>query len=405
MKPSIHVIIVIIFFYMSITEVIADKSEQIVIEYEHNIDQQVVSVFPADKNEHSIIFLYKKYLEQRKSKVNIERSKTIVYEIRNNQNTKVVPFLTFDFSDSHFIGKILKVADGYWIPVTHSTKQVQIFLYRSSDQTVKSIDLPAFSNKNGVVRQLFHIKDGYLAVIAFGDTIKLVYQAYDTSIQTVIDINSEKRRIVSVNDISEFNGRIYIISSALKSIDQASNSIWLFSFDNRFSKESMQSLAIKLPMTGYQQAEFISTTHNYPSLQVLTRTKKYVPPTVHIFKIEDKIKKIWQLDLSEIEGNHDAQVAGICSDKYLFVRKVKANNTIFNSVEYKIISLAGKEIRTWKEQMVINGSLLNVGIFPITDYFFTVSNFSKTEEVRRQDGWYSWLGFRVDKTDIRKDCD
>ncbi|MEY3288357.1 MAG: hypothetical protein RLZZ419_599, partial [Pseudomonadota bacterium] len=247
MKPSIRAISVIIFFYMSITEVTADKSEQIVTEYEHNIDQQVVSIFPVDKNEHSIIFLYKKYLEQRKSKVNIERSKTIVYEIRNTQVTKVVSFLTLDFSDSHFIGKILKVADGYWIPVIHSTKQVQMFLYRLSDQTIKSIDLPAFSNKDGVVRKLFHIKDGYLAVVAFGDTIKLVYQPYDTSIQTIIDINIEKRRITSVNDISEFNDRIYVVGSALKNVDQSSNSIWLSSFDSRFSKESMKSLTIELP--------------------------------------------------------------------------------------------------------------------------------------------------------------
>jgi hypothetical protein len=138
---------------------------------------------------------------------------------------------------------------------------------------------------------------------------------------------------------------------------------------------------------------------------VLTRTKRYVPPTVHIFKIGDKIKQIWQLDLSEIEGGQNTQIAGICSDKYLFAQKVKPNSTIFNAVEYKIISSAGQEIRTWKERMVINGSLLNVDIFPTTDYFFTVSNFSKTEEVRRQDGWYSWLGFRVDKIDIRKECD
>ena len=392
-------------FCMSLAGAMAGKPEPIVMGYEYNIDQQVVNVFPLDKNEQRTIFLYKKYLEQRKSKVDIERSKTIVYYIRDTQGNKTVPFITLDFLEAHLIGKITKVSDGFLIPVIYNLNSAKIFKYTLSDQAVRSIELPDFSVKDGVLRQLFYIKEGYLAVNEIRDALKIVYQPYNSSNQTTLDFNNKKFRLSSVDDITEFNGRIYIVGSAFKEDGKNDNSIWLNSFDSRFSKESMQSFNIDVGSAVSQQAEFILTTHNYPSLQVMTRTSMYAPATVNIFKLDPLAKLIWRFDLSEIEGNRNAFVAGICADEYLFARKVRSKKTISDSIEFRIISSSGKERRAWIEAMVVNGSLLNVGNYPGTDYFFTITNFSKTEEIRRQDGWYSWLGFRIDKFDLQKECD
>lgn len=390
-------------FYFQLVVAEAGNLEGVVSGFEQNIDQQVVRVFPVQKSDAGLVFLYKKYLEPRKVKTQDERSKTIGYEILNTRSSEKVPFLSVDFSDNHFIGKVTEFQNGFLIPVVHNNTSVEVFNYTRDDQKVESANLKVFSYKDGIVKQLFYLEGGFLALIANGSESKLVFQAYGTESQTVIDLTERKLFLSGIDDITELDGRVYIVGSVAKQGTSESNLV-LFSFDKQFSKESLKSYPINMDVHGSRQAEFILTTHAYPSLQVLIRKERYSPPTLHLFKLDHKAVEVWKFDFDEIEGNRNLQVAGVCQDQYVFSTKIKSKGVISDSIEFRVLTSGGKESRVWKEQLLNNGSLISVGAYPTADNLFVVSNYSKMEDTRRQDGWYSWLGYRVDKLSLVEYC-
>ncbi len=152
-------------------------------------------------------------------------------------------------------------------------------------------------------------------------------------------------------------------------------------------------------------AEFIKSLHSFPSVQVLSRKSKFAPHTVRIFKLLVKPEMVWQFDLNKIEGLQNIAIAGVCKDEYVIaqINNTKPSRTADNII-YREIGSKGKEKRIWTEKTVTGGFLTSIYLQPTSEYLFSLMNYSKTENVRRQDGWYSWMGYRVDKYTMSKGC-
>lgn len=380
-------------------------AEQIVNEYEHDIDQQIVKVFPVDKSINGALFVYKKYLEQRKSLIDPERSKLIVYEIKDTALAKTVPFLTIGSTDKHEIGEIARVIDGYLIPVIRGGNLVELYKYDTGKQAVQKINLPNASAKYGRSEKIFSLTDGYITVGYSDLNPSATFYTYNNSTKHEIDLHKSVGNIFSVDDVTELNGRVYIAgTSAVANGEDASNA-WIYSIDKQFSKSSIRSYFLEIGESVSNHAEFIESLHSFPSVQVLSRKSKYSPQTVRIFKLLEKPEIVWQLDLDKIEESKNIAIAGVCKDGYVIAQigNIKSSPAS-KGIVYREIGAKGEEKRVWAEEIVTGGFGTSIYLHPTSKYLFSLANYNKTESVRRQDGWYSWMGYRVDKYTVSNEC-
>ena len=113
---------------------------------------------------------------------------------------------------------------------------------------------------------------------------------------------------------------------------------------------------------------------------------------------------VWQFDLVAIQSGQRIAVAGICSDEYIFAKAAEFKKSVPANIEFREIDSSGKEKRVWSESVATDASLVNINLYSASDNLFYFANFSKTESVKRDGGWYSWSGYSVNKFSIRDEC-
>lgn len=362
--------------------------------YRENSDQQVVQVFPANASSESIIVLYKQYLEPRKVKANPALGDKVEYLIYDSRANKSISLINVHLADKPIIGKIVKTNDGFLIPIFTGDKDFKLFKYSLSQQSVGLINIRPFALKNGVVKQIFHISNGYIALVDAENKAKLVYQPYDAENRMVLDFEYLQLPTLSIEDVAEASGYVYLVAKAAKL--QGETVSFVYRVNDKFAAESLKVAGLDIDSKLSQHALFISTSHSHPSLQVLTRKRDPGPPSLYLFKISETARLVWRFDFDEIEAGSGLQVAGICGDRYIFSRRVKSNGRISNSAEFRLLNAQGQEMALWTRQILANGSVINVAPESIGGNIYAVSNYSKQEDARRNDGWYSWLGFQID---------
>jgi hypothetical protein len=90
----------------------------------------------------------------------------------------------------------------------------------------------------------------------------------------------------------------------------------------------------------------------------------------------------------------DFAVAPACNGRVLVAQRTKSG-----TAQGLSISLAGPARKT----SILTIEVVNPGVIASTkllvthDYVYVASNYSKLEQTRRADGWYSWSGYRVDR--------
>ncbi|WP_139306319.1 hypothetical protein [Methylomonas sp. LWB] len=374
--------------------------ESLFARYQANIDQQFIRMIPEDADSPAI--LYKKYLDHRKAKALPGQAESVEYLIYDSRTGKSISLWEARAADKTVVGKIVKRDDGYLIPLLNG-KDLKIFKYSPKQQKLESVSLKPFGVKAGnSVKQLFHISTGYIALVDAEKTSKLVFQAYDSDEQLSVDFAYLQLPIVGIEDVAEANDTIYIAAKAKKNLDETAS--FLFRVNNKFAADSVKVEGLDVDPRLAQHASFISTTHVQPSLQIVSRKRNPSPPSLYLYRVGEKAKLIWHFDFDEIEAGSHLQISGICHDNYLFARRTKPNGKISDTAEFRLLNAEGKELMTWTKQMMTNGSLVDVRPESIGQSVFLISNFSKLEDARRQDGWYSWMGLQIDRVPVSEVC-
>jgi len=383
------------------------QAEPLVVGYEYDIDQEVVGVLSVDQRNNTV-FIHKKYLESRKSHYDPKRSKHIVYEVMDTALGKTIPLLKINSSVTHEIGRVAKVNDGYMIPVIRERKRIELYKYIPGKQTIQPVDLPGQATTQGSLHQTFALANGYITIVASRDTFNVTFNAYNNSIQTQINPNVDDiGKMLTVDDVTELNGRIYIVGSSVGKISNSISNVWICSLESQFPKDVKNSTAcsiLEMDAASGTRSKFIESTHAIPSLQVLSRKIAFSPATVRIFRLETKPRTVWQRDLTFVEDGENLAIAGICKDEYIFAMIARYKKSVPANIDFREITSNGKEKKVWSQEIAAGDTLVNIYLSPTPEHFFYFANFRKFESVRRQDGWYDWIGYSVDKFNIREAC-
>lgn len=370
--------------------------------FERDVDQRIVALVPSDTNEPPSMFVTKTYLEQRKARVNPERSKSITYAIRAIAGGGSTEIFTFRAEDSSDIGSAGKVADGYVVPVILDGRRVRLYEFASDRGTAEPMEPPNQEPPRENVSRAFALGSGYLEVSSIGDAVSASFRNYSGSASLVVDLDSGAGRIIAVDDVLEVDGNIYIL---LTSADgQHTLSVRLFRFDSQFTKASRTESRLMTGDFASVKSRFVGATHALPSVQITSRKSLHEPSSVQLVRLDATQSLVKRFEFTTIGGGDKLAIAGICKDMYVFARIIIPENAVATNIEYGIMDSVGAVKRTWSEEIVVGGSVVDVKLAPAVGAFFSLVNFSKLEDSRRSDGWYSWLGYRVDRFDITKDC-
>jgi len=374
----------------------------VMLGFERNVDQRIVALVPSDTNEPPSMFITKTYLEQRKARVNPERSKSMTYAIRPIGGGDATEIFTFRADDSSNIGSAGKVTDGYIVPVILDGRSVHLYEFVPGRGAAERMEPPNQEPQRENVSRAFALATGYLEVSSIGDAVSASFRNYSGSAPVVVDFGSAAGRIIAVDDVLEGDGNISVLVTSADG--EHALSVWIFRFDSQFTKSSRTDSRLMTGDFASVKSRFVGATHALPSVQITSRKSLREPFLVQLIRLDAIQSLVKRFDFTTTEGGDKLAIAGICKDMYVFARIIIPENAVATNIEYGIMDSGGAVKRTWSEEMVVGGSIVDVNLAPTVDAFVSLANFSKLEDSRRPDGWYSWLGYRLDRFDITTDC-
>ena len=381
------------------------NTQALVFGYEPGIDQRVVRVVASDPVGPAPVFITKKFLENRKFAVDPERAKQVVYEIRDLDGGKAVPLQTYRKADAPRVVDISSTDNGYVAAVVRAGSDLDLFRYLPGGKIVERIDLPGKLDQGMRIERVYKLQLGYAIVGSTGAQPSIEIYDHDGGEPVSLDLAGDAGRVVSIGGVTEKGRNLYVLLTSVEDQGAGVLSVWLYRFDSLLSKASRLENRLVRANVDSLAASFIASTHKHPSAQIVIRKSVQQPPVVKLMALGRTPKLVKQFDLETLEAEPSLAFAGICSDAYIIAKKLFTKNLISNEIEFRTIDSSGQVKRTRTTPMVTNGSLIDITLATSANGLFSFVNFSKLEDVRRKDGWYSWLGYRVDRIDIARDCD
>ena len=379
-------------------------TDSLISGYERNIDQRIVESTAAGPDASEAFIVTKKYLENRKAAVDRERAKYIAYEVRRVKDGKTIPLQTYRREDAPEITSIARFGDSYVIPVIRADRHLELYKYVPGGETLQRVNTPERQVRGKRIERVFVLENGYVEVTSVGAELAVGFRSYDGAESLSLDLGDAAGRIVAIDDVMVIDGTIYVL---LASQEQSSESlsVWLYRFDSHFAASSRFEDRLVRENAVSIKSRFVDSTHKFPSAEIAIRKSLGQPPIVKLMALGETLKLVKPLDAERVEGEPNFAVAGICDDEYIVAKKLFSKNSISKKIEYQTIGSDGKVKRTWNVQMVDHGSIVDISLVPLTRDILSLVNFSRFEDARRKNGWYSWLGYRVDRFNVLQNCD
>ena len=381
----------------------------LVTAYETGLDQEIVAAFPAGPGE--AIFITKKYLGQRKANVNPERAKSVSLEITDSTVRGPIAVAEIDSKQEFSVGRPIKVADGFLFVVTYGSSRFDIFKYSRSAREARALDTTALRKRvedsGGAFEKVFLVDDGLIVIRADVGVRWASYVANDGRkpfrLETM-PVGDNGRRLLSIDDVVQVGDRLNMVASVSTDSREDRSEVWVFNFDKTLTRAAATISRLELGRIMSSQSGFVPTQHEFPSVQVISRTSQTSAPTVSLFSLKAKPALVWSYVLPRAEGMRDVTLAGACNDSYIVAKRMRHDKGSHSDVEFIWVDAKGSESAFNRQTMVEVGSVLNMGFVAVRSGLLSFVNFSKIEDLRRPDGWYSWTGFRVDALNTENYC-
>lgn len=387
----------------SFVHIAATAGQSTLYGYEYGTDQRVIAVMPHRQSAPAGSFIVKKYLENRKARYDPGRAKTVNYIILTDGENSPIELLSIDSKDKADLGGVAVYQTGYYIPVVYPHK-VEFYSFIPREAAVRRLGVYQGDSKRGVIMRAFALSKGFLEVTAVGDRQKVWFRGYNGSEAIELDLVDKTSRVVSVDDVKESSGYVYV--ALVVSEDNKSNGIQARVV--RFAPDIVSSDHKIYPIIKEDAAAMrigiINSANNITTVRVTTRKSVRGPSVVKLIRLEPQPSTISQYNVELTSGEASLSFAGVCKNNYVYAKKAASKETLTDAVEYNLISSSGQVKRTWTSQIVDGGVLVDLELVPLGKWLYSFANYSKFESVRRPDGWYSWLGYRVDRYDLTDLC-
>jgi hypothetical protein len=373
--------------------------------YETGIDQRIIQAIAVGEEDSEAVIVIKQYLEDRKTAVNPEAAKRVAYRARYLADGKTATLTTYPKDDAPEVSRISRASGGLMIPVLRKAGQLEFFEYQPRKSVIRRLQLPEEMGSSSRLDKVFALRDGYVAVSSVDASPAVAFHGYDGRKAETLDLGGEVGRVVSVEDVAQFDSGVYLLLVSREPSDHDALSVWVLRFDSQRAADSRVGSRLVRESAFALTSRFVSSTHEVPSAWIAIRKSIMEPPTVKLFALGATPNLVGDFATERLEGEPNLAIAGICDDKYVVAKRLFTDRSVSKEIEFRTIDSAGKAKRAWTAQMVDRGSVVDVSLTPVAGSLLALVNLKQFEETRRKNGWYSWLGYRVDKIDVRQDCE
>jgi hypothetical protein len=376
--------------------------ESVLVQYEQDIDNEIVRVVGENKKTHALIVIAKKYLSHRKAAVNPKRSKYEEYEIIDTGSGHRSSLVTVPVNENLVVGRPAWVGDGYVIPVVRKSKFVEVYKYMPSTGLIEKMDTN-IDIKHRDVRSVYAVSQGFILVSPSGASLLPIYYSNKSKTQHVLPFVTNKDVILSVNDVIEQDDMVYITGVGTDRVNAGNVYVWIYSFRSENHEGKGKSFVFEdkdesmLPM-------FIPSLHSTPSILLTQRVSVTKPPTINIINFDKKQKNVWNKSTSDLQGDKNFTVAGVCKTEFLILEKNTKREPFQQFLDFTLINNDGKEELLDMESERSKDIYLEVMAYPTNNALYTIVNYSRFEDVRRPAGWYSWFGYSIEKYNLDSIC-
>lgn len=373
------------------------------IGYEHGVDQQIVQVL-IDQSATPQAYIVKKYLEPRKARTNPDLARTLTYELLGLESAPRTTLFKVPVEEMILLGSSASVPDGFFlVPVVMRTTSLDIVKATLGAHSVQRLDLTR-EDVTSRIDHVFALQTGYVEVRSIGQKVLVQVARYDGSAPVTVDTEGATGRVVALHDVVERQGNVFLLVTSVEPGAENILSLRLLQYDSQFSRSSRMETLLLRESAAFVNANFIDSVHLGIAVKATLAKSLREPPVVQLIQIGERPKVIRQFDIHAFDADGQIAFAGICNDQYVYARKGDDGAGQSGQLEYGILDSSGVEKRTWTEQASPGASILGVTLAPWRRELLSFVNFNQLEDARRKDGWYSWLGYRVDRIDIEKDC-
>jgi hypothetical protein len=279
--------------------------------------------------------------------------------------------------------------------ILSSLDNKDIFIYsynlNSKEKTIKKVKIDSsetikkaiFFNKSIYIVTDSGFRDNLIKYNLSGEKTNIIKTGDSSSIYDIAVINN-KLLVISSDRLNKKSSNFIVINELDYKDDK-------FSKDNSFIFKSLalqQKLLIKDALKG---GEYLLYSETYAFLKRKTTTA--------IYKISQN-KKLSRVYKKTEVFNRKSDFLGVCNNKLLFGKNEKINK------KYRLIlSLNGLGTNKPQNKYIVNDYdrlIISLDAVTRTKNKILYVNYSKFEEKRRSDGWYSWYGY--DALDIGSIC-
>jgi len=352
-----------------------------VVAYRQGIDQAVHRVLSLSAGGPPFV-IAKEYLEPRKAKVDVQRSKTIDYYVRHGAGNALL--VTVPSDEAHEIGQPAERDGKVVVPITRGGLREE-FVYTPSTGKLEQ----GRSETPGAPRLAF--SDGSTVRVANGEAWVTVPGRKGQKLFSV-----ERGTLRALDSVETGDGR-HVVGTGRS---DAGSFVWLASFTSVEGSESLRivSKTKQLGQVVQLEAGFVESLPRRSTVLVYARNERFARIRTSI--LGPGLEPIWQQE-SSTPTSPGAAVVGVCTQDFVVVSGTRTDR-VSDAVNVEVLTRNGKVMESRKYSVVTNGSLINMTAAPVGDASLDLlSNFEKLEDQRRADGWYSWRGYQVRRLSLR----
>lgn len=375
---------------------------------EAGLDQEIVESFPAGPGE--AVVLFKTYLGARKAQSNPDRAKSVSLQIWDTGGRRPIPVVDIDAKQQFNVGRPVKTDDGFQFVLDYGPNRFEIYRYSRVAREVQRVDttglLARIETTGGAFEKVILVESGLIVIRADVGVRWASFMANDGRKPVRLEVVAAGGNdiLLSIDDAIQVGDRFNLVVAVAADSQPDRSEVRIVGFDRTLTRAAATFSRLDVGQIMSSQSRFLPTEHAFPSVQVVSRASQSSAPIVSLFSLKDRPILVRSFGLLRPEAMRDFTLAGVCRDSYLLAKRAQRDRGGFSDVEFVWVDSRGTESAPFRMPMVEVGSVINMSLVGGGNGILSLVNFSKIEDVRRPNGWYSWGGFRVDALSTKSHC-
>lgn len=248
----------------------------------------------------------------------------------------------------------------------------------------------------------YFVRGGLFAVRSEGAGQAVDFWADGQAQPIRVPWNLPSGTVTGIHDMTTTPEHVLVLLTIQADGPGALPELWLASLDSpRVAAAPARLTRLETgPLQG-GEFRFIRSAQGPAGVSVVARHGWTAAPELQIYPLGVPTP-LWKARLARLESGRDTAVAAVCARSFLVVRREGQGRD--TTIVSTLVGPTGRStpLFTWRPpagQVIVSLTLLATASQAVL-----TTNIDQLERTRRADGWYGWLGYRLDRWDTAPWC-